>query len=68
MREAGLTQPIVLLEGFFDTNELPVIAVKAFGRRCIRQLPVSEVARWCDTILYTLLTCLTPRVPRYYDC
>jgi len=31
------------------------------------RLPVSEVAQWCDTIPYTLLTCLTPRVPRVYS-
>lgn len=31
-----------------------------------KQLPVSEVARHCATIPYTLLTCLTPRVPRTY--
>jgi len=37
--------------------------VELWGRR----LPVSEVAQWCDTIPYTLLTCLTPRVPRYYS-
>lgn len=30
------------------------------------RLPVNEVARYCDTISYTLLTCLLPRVPRRY--
>lgn len=29
-------------------------------------LPVNEVAEHCDTISYTLLTCLLPRVPRRY--
>lgn len=29
-------------------------------------LSVSEVASWCDTIAYTLLTGILPRVPRYY--
>lgn len=29
-------------------------------------LDVSEVARWCDTIAYTLLTGILPRVPRCY--
>ncbi|GGO87298.1 alanine racemase [Marinobacterium nitratireducens] len=32
-----------------------------------KQLPVSEVAVHCSTIPYTLLTCLTPRVPRVYE-
>lgn len=30
------------------------------------QLSVNEVAEHCDTISYTLLTCLLPRVPRRY--
>ncbi|REC94265.1 alanine racemase [Kushneria indalinina] len=29
-------------------------------------LNVSEVAQWCDTIAYTLLTGILPRVPRQY--
>ncbi|WP_456267975.1 alanine racemase [Kushneria sp. AK178] len=29
-------------------------------------LEVSEVAQWCDTIAYTLLTGILPRVPRRY--
>ncbi|MFC0336357.1 alanine racemase [Kushneria avicenniae] len=29
-------------------------------------LDVSEVAQWCDTIAYTLLTGIMPRVPRCY--
>lgn len=29
-------------------------------------LPVNEVAEYCDTISYTLLTCVLPRVPRRY--
>lgn len=29
-------------------------------------LPVNEVANYCDTISYTLLTCLLPRVKRHY--
>lgn len=29
-------------------------------------LSVNEVAEYCDTISYTLLTCLLPRVPRRY--
>lgn len=37
--------------------------VELFGR----QMPIEEVARCCDTIPYTLVTCLTPRVPRYYS-
>ena len=30
------------------------------------ELPVNEVAEHCDTISYTLLTGLLPRVPRRY--
>ncbi|WLD57567.1 alanine racemase [Salinispirillum sp. LH 10-3-1] len=30
-------------------------------------LPAAEVAPWCDTIPYTLVTCLTPRVKRVYQ-
>ncbi len=30
-------------------------------------LPVEEVARWCDSIPYELVTTLTPRVIRHYD-
>lgn len=49
-----------------DLTDLPEAQigdrVELFGS----QLPVSEVATWCDTIPYTLVTCLTPRVPRYY--
>lgn len=37
--------------------------VELFGT----SLPVEEVARWCDTIPYTLMTGLLPRVPRYYS-
>ncbi|TCK08162.1 alanine racemase [Marinobacterium mangrovicola] len=37
--------------------------VELFGK----QLSVAEVAVWCDTIPYTMVTCLTPRVPRYYS-
>ncbi len=29
-------------------------------------LPVDEVARYCDTISYTLLTGVLPRAPRRY--
>ncbi|WP_207063572.1 alanine racemase [Motiliproteus sp. SC1-56] len=29
-------------------------------------LPVAEVARWCDSIPYQLVTTLTPRVKRHY--
>lgn len=29
-------------------------------------LKINEVARYCDTIPYTLMTCLTQRIPRYY--
>ncbi|GGB80159.1 alanine racemase [Marinobacterium zhoushanense] len=49
-----------------DLTDLPEARigdrVELFGK----QLPASEVAPWCDTIPYTLVTCLTPRVPRYY--
>ncbi|MFY0665581.1 MAG: alanine racemase [Natronospirillum sp.] len=31
------------------------------------ELPAAEVAPWCDTIPYTLVTCLTPRVKRVYS-
>ncbi|MCP1327306.1 alanine racemase C-terminal domain-containing protein, partial [Halomonas sp. 707D4] len=31
------------------------------------RLSVDEVARHCDTISYTLLTGVLPRVPRYYS-
>lgn len=31
------------------------------------ELPAAEVAPWCDTIPYTLVTCLTPRVKRVYQ-
>ncbi len=37
--------------------------VELFGR----QMPVEETAKWCDTISYTLMSCLTPRVPRCYS-
>lgn len=50
-----------------DVTDIPGVEigdrVELFGK----QLPVSEVAVWCDTIPYTLVTCLTPRVPRYYS-
>lgn len=50
-----------------DLTDLPEAEigdrVELFGKR----LPVSEVAKWCDTIPYTLVTCLTPRVTRYYS-
>jgi len=50
-----------------DLTDLPEAQVgdrvELFGK----QLSVSEVAAWCDTIPYTMVTCLTPRVPRYYD-
>ncbi|WP_432698295.1 alanine racemase [Marinobacterium sp. YM272] len=50
-----------------DVTDIPGVEigdrVELFGK----QLPVSEVAVWCDTIPYTMVTCLTPRVPRYYS-
>ncbi|MBR9884987.1 MAG: alanine racemase [Oceanospirillales bacterium] len=50
-----------------DLTDLPEVEVgdrvELFGK----QLPVSEVALWCDTIPYTMVTCLTPRVPRFYS-
>ena len=36
---------------------------KSFGKA----LSAAEVATWCGTIPYTMVTCLTPRVPRYYS-
>ncbi|MBA4501264.1 alanine racemase [Marinobacterium marinum] len=50
-----------------DLTDLPHAGVGSRVELWGRQLPVSEVARWCDTIPYTLLTCLTPRVPRSYE-
>lgn len=50
-----------------DLTDLPQAGVGSRVELWGGQLPVSEVARWCDTIPYTLLTCLTPRVPRFYD-
>lgn len=50
-----------------DLTDLPQAGVGSRVEFWGRQLPVAEVARWCDTIPYTLLTGLTPRVPRCYD-
>ncbi len=50
-----------------DLTDLPQAGVGTRVELWGRQLQVAEVARWCDTIPYTLLTCLTPRVPRFYD-
>lgn len=49
-----------------DLTDLPQAGVGSRVEFWGRQLPVAEVAGWCDTIPYTLVTCLTPRVPRYY--
>jgi alanine racemase len=50
-----------------DVTDVPGVQigdrVELFGK----QLSVAEVATWCDTIPYTMVTCLTPRVPRYYS-
>ncbi|MBV0932941.1 alanine racemase [Marinobacterium weihaiense] len=50
-----------------DLTDLPHAGVGSSVELWGRQLPVAEVARWSDTIPYTLLSGLTPRVPRRYD-
>ncbi|MBR9830451.1 MAG: alanine racemase, partial [Oceanospirillales bacterium] len=50
-----------------DLTDLPHADVGSRVELWGRQLPVAEVARWSDTIAYTLLTGLTSRVPRCYD-
>jgi alanine racemase len=50
-----------------DLTDLPQAGVGSRVELWGRQLPVAEVARWCDTIPYTLMTCVTPRVPRCYS-
>lgn len=50
-----------------DLTDIPHANIGSRVELWGRKLPVSEVAQWCDTIPYTLLTCLTPRVPRYYS-
>ncbi|ART63930.1 alanine racemase [Kushneria marisflavi] len=54
-----------------DITELPEAGIGSrvtlWGRDASgATLSVSEVARWCDTIAYTLLTGILPRVPRCY--
>lgn len=50
-----------------DITDLPGVAIGDRVELWGKQLPVSEVARYCSTIPYTLLTCLTPRVRRVYE-
>lgn len=50
-----------------DLTDIPQARIGSRVELWGRQLPVAEVAQWCDTIPYTLITCLTPRVPRYYS-
>jgi alanine racemase len=50
-----------------DLTDLPQAGIGSRVELWGERLPVSEVARWCDTIPYTLLTGLTPRVKRYYS-
>ncbi|WP_409523043.1 alanine racemase [Nitrincola sp. MINF-07-Sa-05] len=49
-----------------DLTDIPQAKVGDKVELWGKQLPVSEVATWCDTIPYTLLTCLTRRVKREY--
>ncbi|MBS97298.1 MAG: alanine racemase [Oceanospirillaceae bacterium] len=50
-----------------DVTDVPDVnigdRVELFGKA----LSAAEVATWCGTIPYTMVTCLTPRVPRYYS-
>jgi alanine racemase len=50
-----------------DLTDIPQADIGSRVELWGQRLPVSEVAQWCDTIPYTLLTCLTPRVPRVYS-
>lgn len=49
-----------------DLTDIPQAKVGDKVELWGKLLPVSEVATWCDTIPYTLLTCLTRRVKREY--
>ncbi len=47
LRAAGLTQPVLLLEGFFSNDELPVIAEQNFWTAIHRPDQISAVAETC---------------------
>jgi alanine racemase len=55
LRTAGIRQPILLAEGFFEADEIPELA--AHG------LPAEEVATAAGTIAYELLCHMTCRLP-----
>jgi len=50
-----------------DLTDLPDACVGSTVEFFGDNLSVNEVAGWADTIPYTLMTCLTPRVPRIYS-
>ncbi|ARS51779.1 alanine racemase [Kushneria konosiri] len=70
-RRAGIAGRVSMDMLTVDLTELPEAdigsRVTLWGRDVSgATLSVSEVALWCDTIAYTLLTGVLPRVPRCY--
>ena len=49
-----------------DLTELPNTKIGTEVEMFGQNLPINEVASWCDTIPHTLMTGLTSRVPRHY--
>lgn len=49
-----------------DLTDVPNAEVGAEVEFFGDNLSINEVAGWCDTIPYTMMTCLTPRIQRVY--
>ncbi len=49
-----------------DLTDVPNAEVGAEVEFFGNNLSINEVATWCDTIPYTMMTCLTPRIARVY--
>ncbi|MBY4677692.1 alanine racemase [Marinobacterium arenosum] len=49
-----------------DLTDLPQAGLGSTVEFWGANLSINEVAPWCDTIPYTLMTCLTGRIPRIY--